>query len=221
RSGHPLDLLPGRTASLSLTSHGIRVKQLPWGLDDLTGYWREHSDRIEVVPKYTKRSRKVFVVTAKIHRFKTAWSLGFGRNPCYIRARVLDSQNESVPAVRIAFRSSNEDGKAAMMMTHKRDSGRGRTRFPWYVEDMTSSRDYPNGVCLPVGCTNTGVLFASRLGNDLVLLEPEVPPMEMGQVKQVHRHNGRTRSSSRRLSKVLKTATPTRNSSGVIHTAYF
>ena len=71
-------------------------------------------------------------------------------------------------------------------MSSKRSKRNNKPLFSSKVEALTGSRSYPNGACLPVGCHNTGMLQASRLGNELVLLEPNVPDSSMGRVKEMN-----------------------------------
>jgi len=59
RTGRPLNLIPGRFATVIMTSSSVDSKLQSWMLDDVTGYWREHKERLEVVPRYTKAGRKV------------------------------------------------------------------------------------------------------------------------------------------------------------------
>ena len=141
------------------------------------------------------------MAVGKIRRLNTAWSLGVGENPCYLRAKVVDPFNNSIPGVRISFSTAhvgNASPHVAMsgqrselnyrdVTRSSRRHKRGSTSmFSSYVEELTGTRSFPNGVCLPVGCHDSGMLQASRLGNELVLLEPDTPSSNMGKIEEMH-----------------------------------
>ena len=118
-------------------------------------------------------------------RLNTWWSLGVGEKPCYLRAKVINSVNESIPGVKISFTKAQIDPAPESNHGSNRKKRNHMPLFSSRVEALTGSRSYPNGACLPVGCHDTGMLQASRLGNELVLLEPNTPASNMGRVKEM------------------------------------
>ncbi|CAK8692132.1 unnamed protein product [Clavelina lepadiformis] len=217
RFRRPLGMIPGRYASLSLTTSGVKMNLKPWLLDDFTGYWRETGQPLDIVP----RRDKVLITTAKLFRLNTPWALGIADPPCYLRARVLDANNKTVPNVKIAFSARTADESIATLGSSF-DNSKNRIEkitFSSYVEDITTSRTNTNGICLPVGCHDTGMLQASRVGNELVMLEPEAPASNMGHVKE-YRSIGYNSSKIASISRVLDTSSHM-DSNLTKHQAYF
>ena len=157
-------------------------------------------------------------------RLNTAWSLGIAESPCYLRAKVIDSLNNPVPGVKIAFTTAHlNSGVAQHASGTKRDTRSQKPLFTSKVEALTGSRNYPIGVCLPVGCHDTGMLQASRLGNELVLLEPNAPASNMGSVKDmiVMTQNLRVYESVSNLSSTIDASLVHNCTNLTSHYAYF
>ena len=128
---------------------------------------------------------QILLAKGKIKRLNTAWSLAIGKSPCYVRARVTKPRNGSVSGVKVSFTTAYvgpTQHRFTVMRRHRRNK---KPMLSSRVEGLTGSEGHPNGVCLPVGCHDTGILQATRLGNDLVLLEPDAPTSHMGRVKEM------------------------------------
>lgn len=123
----------------------------------------------------------MLIVTARIKRFNAAIALGTDHSPCYLRVQVLDSQNEIIPEVRVAFKACTKSVFEMISLRHT-NSTDYQTSFKSYVDGLTSYNTPMNGLCLPTGCRDAGILSAYRPGQDLLLLKPDVPPKNMGEV---------------------------------------
>lgn len=167
-------------------------------------------------------SHQELLLKAKIKRFNSFWALGSSRTPCYLRSQVLDAQDNPVPGIRLVF--TTHSSKKRMLPASRRSqpaTGRRTSPLGYYVDGLTRDKGHSNGICLPVGCHDVGLLYASRLGNDLVLLDPEEPAQNMGMIRRfpVTRRYGRRRHTV--TSNVLDTTSPYNATGLASHFAYF
>ena len=141
----------------------------------------------------------MIIVSASIRHFNTALALGSSQRPCYLRARVLDHQNATVYGVKIALEAEKQISKddipalkASPGGGHHRSSTMQDNFFTVnsYVEEVSSPNSPPAGICLPIGCNEMGILYATPVGQDLNFLEPEIPSPTMGEVRNVSPNHG-------------------------------
>ena len=111
----------------------------------------------------------MLIVTAKITRFNVGIALASNKTPCYLRVKVLDYRNEVIPKVMVTYKTGVANSTSL-------------AGFQSRTDHVTTSHTPINGMCIPTGCHENGVISAYHPGEGLRLLKPEIPPEGMGQV---------------------------------------
>ena len=96
-------------------------------------------------------------------------ALATSKTPCYLRVKVLNYRNEIIPKVMVTYKTGVANSTSL-------------AGFQSHTDHVTTSHTPINGMCIPTGCHENGVISAYHPGEDLRLLKPEVPPEGMGQV---------------------------------------
>ncbi|MEL6741783.1 MAG: hypothetical protein AAFP26_14100, partial [Planctomycetota bacterium] len=142
----------------------------------------------------------MLIVTARISRFNVGAALGTHHQPCYLRVQVTDGAGRAVPQVEVTYKARATVPTTVTLASSGANatSSQRREGFKSYLARLTTAHTSINGLCIPTGCRDEGLLSAYRPGQSLLLLEPEVPPPGMGvvvehRISSINRHQPTTR----------------------------